>query len=149
MLEYEYSFKVKTLDSYIEYCKNNKYKLKEESVQKRILYKNTTKVIARITSNNEGIFLDFKDEDESDVVLKISKESKPLKINEHDIKTINSMFKVLGYKKIRILSRKRIVYYKSGVKFELDEYSSPKNIKVVGIEGKKDLVNKAYSELET
>ena len=39
-MEYEYSFKVKSLDIYIDYCKNNNYEKTEENIQTRILYRN-------------------------------------------------------------------------------------------------------------
>lgn len=49
-MEYEYSFKVDSLDKYINYCKTNNYELVEETNQTRILYKNNNGTIARITT---------------------------------------------------------------------------------------------------
>ena len=36
-MEYEYSFKVKEIDPYIEYCKNNGYEFIEETNQSRTI----------------------------------------------------------------------------------------------------------------
>ena len=47
----------------------------------------------------------------------------------------------------RVLKRHRIVYKKESVKFEIDEYATPK-MKVVAIEGDKDQVDRVYEELE-
>ena len=64
--EYEYSFKVRTIEPFIEYCVNNNYELKKEYVQTRTLYKNGGKVMARITKNvyesEEIEILNFKDD---------------------------------------------------------------------------------------
>ena len=72
--EYEYSSKVKDINPFIEYCKENKYKLEDKYEQKRVLYKNGNGVLARITTNNfnDGkctVFLDFKDENETENML--------------------------------------------------------------------------------
>lgn len=48
----------------------------------------------------------------------------------------------------KILIRNRVVYYKNDVTFELDNYSSPEVMFVVGIEGKKESVDKVYEELK-
>ena len=42
--EYEYSFKVKDIKPFIEYCINNSYILEDEYEQTRILYKNGGKI---------------------------------------------------------------------------------------------------------
>ena len=63
MYEYEYSFKVENIDKYVNYCKNNDYKLIDMVKQTRIIYRNDNKTIARITineyDNNTKMFLDF------------------------------------------------------------------------------------------
>ena len=56
---------------------------------------------------------------------------------------------MLGYKKDKVLSRTRIVYKKDGVKFELDSYTSPEIIFVVGIEGNKEKVDFVYKEVSS
>lgn len=43
--EYEYSFKVKDITPFIEYCVNNNYELQKEWEQIRILYKNDGKIM--------------------------------------------------------------------------------------------------------
>ncbi len=49
--EYEYSFKVKSISEFIQYCIDNKYEKKKEYLQTRILYKNGGPIMARITEN--------------------------------------------------------------------------------------------------
>ena len=47
--EYEYSFKVKSIKEFIQYCTINGYENKEEYFQTRILYKNDGPIMARVT----------------------------------------------------------------------------------------------------
>ena len=49
--EYEYSFYVKEIEPYIQYCEKNDYKKTSEGNQIRELYKNGNKILARITKN--------------------------------------------------------------------------------------------------
>ena len=49
MKEHEYSFKVKNLKPYIDYCINNKYELEEKTLEQRIIYRKNDKTMARIT----------------------------------------------------------------------------------------------------
>ena len=51
MKEYEYSFEVKNLKPYIDYCTANGYALKSSGSQKRVLFRNKNKTLARITYN--------------------------------------------------------------------------------------------------
>ena len=150
MLEYEYSFKVSNLDKYIEYCKNNNYKLIEKTKQNRTLYRNINKTMARITikENNNNIekILDFKEDNLTKDILKIRKESLPLKFE--NIEEAESILEFLEYKKDITLIRTRIVYEKNNVKFELDEYESPNKYCVVAIEGNKEEVDKVYQEIK-
>lgn len=44
--EYEYSFKVKSIKEFIQYCTTNGYEKKEEYFQIRILYKNDVPIMA-------------------------------------------------------------------------------------------------------
>lgn len=76
--EYEYSFKLSDIAPFIDYCISNNYELKEEYEQTRTLYKNSGKVMARITKNiyknSEVEILNFKDDNLSGSVLKVSRE---------------------------------------------------------------------------
>lgn len=149
-MEYEYSFKVENIDKYNDYCSNNDYKLIDKVKQTRTLYRNSNKTMARITineyDNNTKMFLDFKEDNLNDDILKMRKESLPLEFT--DIESINSILEFLDYKKDITLIRTRIIYEKSNVKFEIDEYESPEIYNVVAIEGEKEEVDKVYNELE-
>lgn len=150
-MEYEYSFKVDNLDKYINYCISNNYELVEESSQTRTLYRNSNRTIARITTkeknNNKKTYLDFKDDNDSDEILKVSRETIPLEVTDENKKAINSILDILEYKKDKILIRNRVVYKKNGVTFEIDDYKLPK-MKVVAIEGIKEEVDIVYKELK-
>lgn len=149
MKEYEYSFKVDKLKPYIDYCEKEKYKKIKEVKQTRDLYTNGTGINARITisktDKNQSYILDFKEEDDSDKVLKDTKESLPLQFDKNNLKAVYTIIDILGYKKIKHLVRNRIVYEKSKVKFEIDKYSSPEKMNVVAIEGNKSEVDKIYN----
>lgn len=151
MKEYEYSFKVSDILPYIKYCKDNGYILKEESSQIRVLYKNINKTMARITTKKIGnfkkIILDFKDDNKSEEILKVSRETLPLEITDNDLDAIYSILDMLEYKKDITLIRDRFVYEKENVKFELDIYSSPEKMYVAAIEGKKEEVDIVYNNL--
>ncbi len=150
-MEYEYSFKVKDLTKYLDYCKKNNYRLEEETNQERILYRNANKTIARITTkikdNKAKTSLDFKDENDSDEILKVSRETIPLRVTKNNKEAVLSILDMLGYQKDKTLVRKRWVYKKDKVTFEIDNYKEPK-MKVVAIEGNKEQVDKVYQELE-
>ena len=150
MTEYEYSFKVNSIERYIDYCNNNGYELIDKVKQTRTLYRNSNKTMARITineyENNTKMFLDFKEDNLTDDILKIRKESLPLEFS--NMESINSILDFLEYKKDITLIRSRIIYEKDNVKFEIDEYESPEVYNVVAIEGKKEEVDKVYNELE-
>lgn len=148
MKEYEYSFKVTDIKPYINYCKNRKYKILKEENQTRIIYKNINKTIARLTTSNNITVLDFKDDlIDTNNVLKISTETKPLEVNDNNKEAIESILKLLKYEKNVTLIRTRIVYNKDDVTFEIDSYASPEVMCVVGIEGKKCNVDKVYQEI--
>ena len=150
-MEYEYSFKVDNLDKYINYCKNNNYELVEETSQIRILYKNNNGTIARITTkeknNIKNTYLDFKDDNDSDDILKVSRETIPLEVTDDNKKAVLSILEMLEYKKNKTLIRNRVVYKKDGVTFEIDNYIEPK-MKVIAIEGIKEEVDIVYNELK-
>lgn len=105
MKEYEYSFKVTNIDKFICYCKENNYLKKEAVKQTRILYKNKSSIMARITSKEYDddikITLDFKDDNNSDKILKVSNETIPLEINENNKDAIYSILNIFEYKKIK------------------------------------------------
>ena len=95
MKEYEYSFKVKDLNPYIKYLKNNEYIFVSKNLQIRELYKNKSNIMARITIDIENeiknISLDFKDDKDLEDVLKVSKESIPLIVKEYNIESVKSI----------------------------------------------------------
>ncbi|MFI3307914.1 MAG: hypothetical protein R3Y21_05030 [Mycoplasmatota bacterium] len=150
-IEYEYSFKVKNIDKYIKYCENNNYKKQMNNRQVRKLYKNDTNIMGRVTTNYKGnkkeILFDFKNNDESDKILKENMESIPLNVKENDLKSIESILLFLNLKLDKVLDRTRIVYEKNNVKFEIDKYISPELTCVVAIEGKKEEVDVVYNEV--
>ncbi len=148
MMEYEYSFIVKSIKPYIEYCEKEGYKKIEENSQIRELFTSNNNVLARITKktteNGDEIILDFKDENDKDEVLKNSRETIPLQITDLNRNAINSILDILGYKKIKHLNRKRMVYKKGNVTFEIDEYFEPEVMYVIAIEGEKTAVDEIY-----
>ena len=149
--EYEYSFKVKNIKDFIEYCTLNKYKKEDEYLQTRTLYKNGGPIMARITENvyNDKVLkvLNFKDDNLNDSALTISRESKDLIINDDNQEFVDSLIEILELTNKKVLKRKRYVYEKNNVKFEIDEYTDPV-MNVVAIEGLKEKVDKVYKELE-
>ncbi len=149
--EYEYSFKVKNIKEFLKYCTLNEYEKKEEYLQTRILYKNGGPVMARITENiyndrSEKV-LNFKDDNLSDKTLKISRESKDLIVNDDNQEFVDSLIEILDLTNKKVLKRKRYVFEKNNVKFEIDEYIEPV-MNVVAIEGLKKEVDSVYKELD-
>ena len=149
--EYEYSFKVKDIKDFMSYCENNNYKKQEEYFQIRTLYKNDGTVMARITENEyeekyEKI-LNFKDDNLNDKILKTSRESKDLIITNDNEEFVMSLIEILNLNRKIVLKRKRYVYEKENVKFEIDEYIEPL-MNVIAIEGKKEEVDRVYKKLE-
>lgn len=148
MKEYEYSFKVKNLDPYIEYCDKEEYKKISMNQQTRDWYQNNSKINARVTTNIidgvEELIVDFKEEDNSDAIFKNTRESLPLSIDSSNLESLNSILDILGYKKTVHINRTRIVYQKDNVKFEIDKYVEPEIMNVVAIEGEKEQVDEVY-----
>jgi len=149
--EYEYSFKVKNIKDFLDYCVNNNYKKQKEYFQTRTLYKNGGAVMARITENeyeekSEKI-LNFKDDNLNDKILKTSRESKDLIITNDNEEFVMSLIEILNLNRKIVLKRKRYVYEKENVKFEIDEYIEPL-MNVIAIEGKKEEVDRVYKHLE-
>ena len=149
--EYEYSFKVKDIKDFVQYCIINEYKKKEEYLQTRILYKNGGPVMARITENiyNDYVqkVLNFKDDNLNDNTLKVSRETKDLVINDDNQEFVDSLIEILDLTNKKVLKRKRYVFEKNNVKFEIDEYIEPV-MNVVAIEGLQEEVDVVYNELE-
>ena len=71
----------------------------------------------------------------------------PLQIRKEDIDIAKNMLKVIEFEQSADNLRTRYVYKSEDVKFEIDEYSRPQ-MNIVGIEGKKDKVDKIYTELK-
>lgn len=151
-MEYEYSFKVDNIKPYINYCEENGFEKVKEYNQTRILYTSNNNILARITTQEENgvtnTVLDFKDANDSDEILKVSRETIPLVINEDNKESISSILDILGYTIKKELIRKRCVYKKDEVIFEIDDYTSPEIMHVVAIEGKKEQVDKVYNEIK-
>ncbi len=153
MEEYEYSIKAKSVKPYIEYCEKNKYKLIEKVEQNRKVYENrySKDIIARITTSikdgKKEIVFDCKNIGTRNEALKISQESLPFFITEDNIKEVESFLNVLNFYQSANNNRIRYVYKKSGVKLEIDDYTSPVMC-VIGIEGEKQKVDKVYNDLK-
>lgn len=148
--EYEYSLKVKSVSEFIKYCNDNNYVKEDEYLQTRTLYKNGGPVMARITENEvdgkvEKI-LNFKDDNLNDNTLKISRESKDLIVTPENEEFVESLLQILDLNNKKILKRKRYVFVKENVKFEIDEYLEPV-MNVIAIEGTKEEVDKVYESL--
>lgn len=149
--EYEYSFKVKSIKEFVQYCSMNGYEKKEEYLQTRILYKNGGPVMARVTENiyndrSEKV-LNFKDDNLNNKDLKISRESKDLIVSDENQEFVDSLIEILDLTNKKVLKRKRYVFEKNNVKFEIDEYIEPV-MNVVAIEGLQEEVDVVYNELE-
>lgn len=147
MIEYEYSFEVKDLQPFIDYCEKNGYKLKEDYCQTRIIYRHKNKTIGRLTiSEANGKILkklDFKDDKLTGDDLIERRETKALEYE--DDRVIESILEFLNYKQDNTLKRTRKTYEKGGVKLELDHYFQPRTSFVVAIEGEKEEVDKVYN----
>lgn len=149
MNEYEYAKKVRSLKKYINYCEENGFTLKEKTSQIRVIYRKSDKTMARITTNEvNGIkkkSLDFKEDKLSNDELIIRKESKAIEFTDEE--AVISILDFLGYEKDNTLDRTRYVYTKKDAVFELDEYVKPNKSCVVSLEGKKEIVDKIWMDL--
>lgn len=149
-IEYEYSFKVTDLKPFIKFVKDKSFEQIEENYQIRTLYKRPDKTMARVTQKGKKhpkFILDFKDDEDSDKVLKERRETLPIEVP--NVETAESIINFLGYKKNKVLERTRYVFVKDNEEFELDSYESPEKMFVVAVEGKKDEVDKLYNEMIT
>ncbi len=127
------------------------YMKEKENLQTRVLYRNPYSILARITTqeNKDKVVtsINFKDENESVDILKTSRETPSLDITEENEEFIMAMLDMLEFNKFKVLKRKRYVYKKNNVKFEIDEYSAPEEMCVVAIEGDKEEVDRIYEEV--
>ncbi len=152
MKEYERSFEVKSIKPYLKYCNDNNYEKKGENWQNRIVYENkySEDIIARITTKKvngkKQTIFDCKNVGKRDKNLKVSNESIPILINNKNKESIASVLNVLGFFKAADNTRTRYEYVKDNVKFEIDDYSSPK-MQVVAIEGEEKEVEKIYKDI--
>lgn len=143
-MEYEYSYKVDSLDKYIEYLDNN-YKFIEKYKETRVIYRNNGNM-ARITTRNNNYYLDFKENKLGSDDLIVRKESKTIKFDNLD--NCESILEFLNYKKDNSLSRYRTIYEGNNIKFEIDEYIEPEKSFVVSFEGDKDICDRVAEEIK-
>ncbi len=153
MEEYEYNFKVQSIEPFINFCKQNGYKEKQISTQNRVVYENKNKktMLARITTdiknNKETTVLDFKNVDNKNINFKISNESLPIKVTSKNKKAIMSILQTLEFEEVANNFRTRYVYEKNNVEFEIDDYTRPQ-MKIVAIEGDRNEVEKVKLLIE-
>lgn len=148
-MEYEYSFRVSSIKEYIAYCVDNNYLLTNDIKQIRTIYRNDNGTIARITiedGKQTKILLDFKEDKISNKDLNIRRESPTIEIK--DIDSIKSVLDFLNYKEDNTLIRRRQIYQKENVIFEIDTYEKPFMSYVVAIEGEKSQADLVYNELK-
>ena len=153
MEEYEYNFKVQSIEPFINFCKQNGYKEKQISTQNRVVYENKNKktMLARITTdiknNKKTTVLDFKNVDNKNINFKISNESLPIKVTSKNKKAIMSILQTLEFEEVANNFRTRYVYEKNNVEFEIDDYTRPQ-MKIVAIEGDRNEVEKVKLLIE-
>lgn len=153
MEEYEYNFKVQSIEPFINFCKQNGYKEKQISTQNRVVYENKNKktMLARITTdiknNKETTVLDFKNVDNKNINFKISNESLPIKVTSKNKKAIMSILQTLEFEEVANNFRTRYVYEKNNVELEIDDYTRPQ-MKIVAIEGDRNEVEKVKLLIE-
>ncbi len=153
MEEYEYNFKVQSIEPFINFCKQNGYKEKQISTQNRVVYENKNKktMLARITTdiknNKKTTVLDFKNVDNKNINFKISNESLPIKVTSKNKKAIMSILQTLEFEEVANNFRTRYVYEKNNVEFEIDDYTKPQ-MKIVAIEGERNEVEKVKLLIE-
>lgn len=153
MEEYEYSFIVHDIKPYVDYCEQNGYTKTAEVKQNRIVYQNkySDKIIARITTEwdngQEYTVLDCKSVALADNDLKVSQESKEIVVTRDNKDGILSMLETMGFYMSANNTRNRLVFESGNIKFEIDDYTEPV-MKVVAIEGEREVVNAVYSAVK-
>lgn len=150
--EYEYSFEVNDLKPIIDFCINNNYTYEGENQQTRVIYKDKNKkfMFRTTENNNNGVIskqFDFK-ENKLEPGQILGERQETLEINYDNSEQVESIVAFFGMHKESVLIRKRMVYVSENVKFELDEYTSPRHGLVVGIEGQKEEVDKIFQQLK-
>lgn len=150
MVEYEYSYKVKNIVPFLNYCEENGYIKKKENMQTRVLFTNGRGMLAKMTTTfqdgKEVVDFNLKDEGNLEQTLNLCRESPKLIVSDTNREFVYSMLDMLEFKKFKELKRKRYVYVKENVKFEIDDYINPV-MKVLAIEGEKEEVDKVYRVL--
>ena len=69
-------------------------------------------------------------------------------VTSDNLKIIDSILNILEFYEVANNFRTRYVYKKNGVKFEIDDYTSPK-MQVIAIEGDEDEVECVYKEIKS
>lgn len=152
MVEYEYNFKVDDISVVTKFCEKNGFVLVSKTSENRVVFENkqNRKIISRLTTtfgeSKKVTVWDFKNVGKNDNLLKVSKESEAMVLDESGIKIARSMLEVMDFEQSADNLRTRYVFEKGDVKFEIDDYTRPQ-MKVVAIEGEKSQVDKVYQML--
>ena len=152
MVEYEYNFKVDDISVVTKFCEENGFVLVSKTSENRVVFENkqNRKIISRLTTtfgeSKKVTVWDFKNVGKNDNLLKVSKESEAMVLDESGIKIARSMLEVMDFEQSADNLRTRYVFEKGDVKFEIDDYTRPQ-MKVVAIEGEKSQVDKVYQML--
>lgn len=152
MVEYEYNFKVDDISVVTKFCEKDGFVLVSKTSENRVVFENkqNRKIISRLTTTfgeSEKVTVwDFKNVGKNDNLLKVSKESEAMVLDEAGIKIARSMLEVMDFEQSADNLRTRYVFEKGDVKFEIDDYTRPQ-MKVVAIEGEKSQVDKVYQML--
>lgn len=152
MIEYEYNFKVDDIGCVTKFCEENGFVLVSKTSENRVVFENkqNRKIISRLTTTfgkSEKVTVwDFKNVGKNDNLLKVSKESEAMVLDESGIKIARSMLEAMDFEQSADNLRTRYVFEKGDVKFEIDDYTRPQ-MKVVAIEGEKSQVDKVYQML--
>lgn len=152
MVEYEYNFKVDDISCVTKFCKENGFVLVSKTSENRVVFENkqNRKIISRLTTtfgeSKKVTVWDFKNVGKNDNLIKVSKESEAMVLDESGIKIARSMLEVMDFEQSADNLRTRYVFEKGDVKFEIDDYTRPQ-MKVVAIEGEKSQVDKVYQML--
>ncbi len=154
MQEYEHSFKVKSIEPFIEFCKKHDYEQVAISKQNRKVYESRYNhhLISRLTTdeidNETTTYFDFKLAGNEIDGKKLSQESETLIVTNQLMPFVNSILDVLGFNLVADNFRTRYVYEKDGIIFEIDDYTVP-NMKVIAVEGvKEEVENLCDNELK-
>ena len=149
MEEYEYSYNVTDIKPYIDFCEKNNYKKISETSQRRRVFENihNRSIISRLTTKDDETVIDFKNTNVSNNNLKISTESKSMIVDDSNKDFFDSLLTTLDFEQSADNYRIRYVYKKGKVKFEIDNYTSPK-MYVLAVEGERTAVDKVIEELK-